>query len=133
MDIRLQDRVCFPRSKATFCVHKTARTVSLDASESIRSLRVMTKSKRRYTEHNDRGSRGNHNARAKGSKCVQPDGASDFGVDLGLRWNQGWQRVGHGCRRSRGGSRRLEHRERVTRRRGTRRRRRNRNILKLDS
>jgi hypothetical protein len=93
----------------------------------------MTKSKRRHTQHNDHGDCGNYNARAQGSKCVEPGGASDFGFNLCRRWNQGWDRVGHGCRRSRGGSRRLEYRERVTRRCDARWRCRNRDLLKLNA
>jgi hypothetical protein len=80
----------------------------------------MTKSNRRYTQHNDHGGGGNYNARAQGSERVEPDGASDLNFNRRLRWNQGWHRVGHVSRRSRAECVHLEYRERIARRRDAR-------------
>lgn len=98
---------------------------------STRPFRVsqnkISQSKGRNPQYNDRGARGNYNAHANGPKWVEPDRTSDFRLSLSsggsnrVRWHQGWQLRCHGYRRPRSGSWRLEHRERVTRRRRARR------------
>lgn len=92
-------------------------------------------SKRRCTQYDDRGSRGDYNARAQGSKCAEPDGTSNIAAVFNRhrRWNQGWQREGHGFRRSGGGSLRLEYRKRVARRRDACRRYSDGDVIELDT